>query len=29
MIVDWESIPDRECLMLSVDSYSLVDLKEL
>ena len=29
VIVDWEDIPDLECSMLSVDSYSLVDSKEL
>ena len=29
MIVDWEGIADRECSMLSVDSYYLVDSKEL
>ena len=29
MIADWEDIPDRECSMLSVASYSLVDSKEL
>ena len=29
VIVDWEDMPDRECSMLSVASYSLVDSKKL
>ena len=29
MIADWEDIPDQECSMISVESYSLIDSKKL